>query len=218
MENITLETEPRSATGRKVRALRRQGITPLHLYGKGTASLTLQADTDQLQRVIVQAGRNVPVSVSVKGSKDVHFAFIREMQRHPITEAILHVDFIQVPMAEIMRAQVPVYLTGDAPAVRTHQGVLFQALHSIEVECLPLELPQYVEMDISGLVDFEQAIYVSNVALGDSVTVITDPSEMIARVSPPRVVVADEVAEAAEAEAGEEAAEQPESGQTSEEA
>ncbi|MEE8442128.1 MAG: 50S ribosomal protein L25 [Dehalococcoidia bacterium] len=218
MDNITLETEPRSATGRKVRALRRQGITPLHLYGKGTDSLTLQADTDQVQKVIVQAGRNVPVSVSVKGSKDVHFAFIREMQRHPLTEAILHVDFIQVPMAELMRAQVPVYLTGEAPAVRTHQGVLFQALHSIEVECLPLDLPQYVELDITPLVDFEQSIYVSDIALAESVTMITDSREMIARVSPPRVAVADEVAEAAEAEAGEEAAEageQPESGQPS---
>lgn len=201
MESLTLEAELRSLAGKQVRALRREGVTPIHLYGKGIPSMTLQADTAQLQRVVAQAGRNIPVSVSVKGSRDAHFAFIREMQRHPITEAILHVDFYQVPMSEVMRAQVPVYLTGEAPAVRTHDGVLFQALHSIEVECLPLDLPQYVEMDVSGLVDFEQSIYVSDVHLGDSVTVITDPRELIARVNPPRVVAAEEAAEAEAAEA-----------------
>lgn len=214
MESLTLEAELRSLAGKQVRALRRKGVTPIHLYGKGIPSMTLQADTDQLQRVVAQAGRNAPVSVSVKGSRDVHFAFIREMQRHPITEAILHVDFYQVPMAEVMRAQVPVYLTGAAPAVRTHSGVLFQALHSIEVECLPLDLPQYVEMDVSGLADFEQAIYVSDVALGDSVTVLTDPRELIARVNPPRVVAAEEAAEAPEAA---EAAKQPEPEESSRE-
>ena len=215
-DTLTLEASPRSVTGKKVRALRRTGISPLHLYGKDTASLNLQADSSVLQRLVIQAGRNIPVSVSVEGTRDAHFAFIREVQRHPITEAILHVDFYQVPMAEVMRAQVPVYLVGEAPASRMLNGVLNQALSSIEVECLPLDVPQNIEVDVSDLADFEQAIYVSSINLGDSVTIITDPGELIARVNPPRVAVEEEVIPApasavASAEAEESPPEQPES-------
>ena len=198
-QSITLEAETRSVTRKKVKALRRQGFTPTHLYGKGTQPMNLQVDSAVLQRLVVQAGRNIPTNLSIKGTGGVRLAFIREVQRHPMSEAILHVDFYQVPMAEVMRAQVPIYLTGEAPAVRVQGGVLSQALHSIEVECLPLDVPQYVELDISGLEDFEQAIYVSGITLEDSVTLITNPSEFVARVNAPRVVIEPVAAEVAEA-------------------
>ena len=204
MQALTLQAEHRSVTGKKVTSLRRQGITPIHLYGKGTSSLSLQADSALLQRLVIQAGGTSPVAVSVKGSEATHLTFIREVQRHPITEAILHVDFYQVPTTETIRAEVPVYLTGEAPAARVLGGVLFQALHSIEVACLPLEVPRFVEVDVSGLEDFEQAISVSSITLDPSVTIITDAAEMIARVNPPRVVVEEAVAEAAAAEEAEE--------------
>ncbi len=194
MDALPLEAELRPITGKQVITLRRRGITPIHLYGKGVSSLALQADSPTLQRLVVRAGRNVPISVSVRGTRETHLAFIREIQRHPVTEAILHVDFYQVSLAEKMRAEVPLYLTGEAPAVRTLSGTLFQALHAIEVECLPLDLPQFIEINVSGLTDFEQAIYVSSIKLSDAVTLLTDPEEMIARVNPPRVVVEEEVA------------------------
>ncbi|MFH1141611.1 MAG: 50S ribosomal protein L25 [Chloroflexota bacterium] len=199
MDSITLQAETRAVTGKQLHGLRRQGVTPIHLYGKGIPSTALQASSSVLQRVVARAGRNVPVSLSIPGSTETHLAFIREIQRHPLTEAILHVDFYQVSLAEVMRAQVPVYLIGEAPATRTLSGTLFPALRFIEVECLPLDLPQYVEIDVSGLMDFEQAIYVSSIKLGDAVTILTDPSELIARVNPPRVVVEEAAAPVAEA-------------------
>ncbi len=209
MDSLSLEAQPRAVTGKQVIALRRKGVTPIHLYGKGVPSTPLQASFTVLQRLVARAGRNVPVTLSIPGSTETHLAFIREIQRHPVTEAILHVDFYQVSLAEMMHAQVPLYLVGEAPATRTLSGTLFPALRFIEVECLPLDLPQYVEVDVSGLIDFEQAIYVSSIKLGDAVTILTDPSELVARVNPPRVVVeevAAPTAEAAEAvaEAGEE--------------
>ncbi|MDO8750964.1 MAG: 50S ribosomal protein L25 [Dehalococcoidia bacterium] len=216
MDSLTLQAEPRAVTGKQVTALRRQGITPIHLYGKGVPSTALQASSSVLQRVVARGGRNVPVSLAIAGSTETHLAFIREIQRHPLTEAILHVDFYQVSLAELMRAQVPVYLIGEAPATRTLSGTLFPALRFIEVECLPLDLPQYVEVDVSGLIDFEQAIYVSSIKLGDAVTVLTDPSELIARVNPPRVVV-EEVA-AAPAEEGAEVATETAEGEPEKEA
>jgi len=201
-DSITLETEPRAVTGKQVTALRRKGITPIHLYGKGVPSATLQASSFALHGVVARAGRNAPVSLSVAGSSETHLAFIREIQRHPLTEAILHVDFYQVSLAEVMQAQVPVYLIGEAPATRALNGTLFHTLRFIEVECLPLDLPQYVEVDISELQTFEDAIYVSSIKLGDAVTILTAPGELIARVNQPRVATAGAV-EVAETEAPE---------------
>jgi large subunit ribosomal protein L25 len=205
MDSLTLEAEPRVVTGRKVAGLRRMGITPIHIYGKSIESSSLQADSPSLQKVVVKAGGSVPVTLTVKGSSGSHLAFIREVQRHPVTEAILHVDFYQVSLAETMRANVPIYLVGEAPAVRLHEGVVMQALHSLEVECLPLDVPQSVEVDISGLEDFEMAVHVYDVSFANSVTIITDSSDLIARVNPPRVVGADIVPGAEkEAEVGRE--------------
>jgi len=210
--SFTMEANLRSVTGRKVRALRRNGTTPMHLYGKGTSSLNLQADTALLKRLVAQAGGNTPVMVSVNGVSGVHLSFIREVQRHPITNEILHVDFYQVPTTEVMRAEVPVYLTGEAPAIRKLSGVLLQALHSIEVECLPLDVPQAIEVDVSDLDDFEKAIHVSDISFGSSIAIVTSPDELVARVNQPRVTAeaaGEEVGGEGTAAAGEAAEVQP---------
>ena len=207
-QDLTLELEPRTVVGKKVRQLRRQGITPTHLYGMGIDPLNLQAESAAVQRIVVQAGGNVPVSVTVKGHQKPYFAFIREVQRHPLTESILHVDFYQVTMTEVMQAEVPIYLAGEAPAVRMLNGVLFQALHSFRVECLPLDVPQYVELEIVQLDDFEKALHISDIRVGDKVTILNDPQEVVARVNAPRVAVEEEgipVAEGEEAPAAGEA-------------
>ncbi|MCZ6789164.1 MAG: 50S ribosomal protein L25 [Chloroflexi bacterium] len=203
---LTLELEPRTVVGKKVRQLRRQGITPVHLYGMGIEPLSVQAESAAVQRLAVQAGGNIPISVTVKGHQKPYFAFIREVQRHPLTEAILHVDFYQVTMTEVMQTEVPIYLTGEAPGVRMLNGVLFQALHSFRVECLPLDVPQYVELDIAQLDDFEKALHISDISVGDKVTVLNDPDDVIARVNAPRVAVEEEAIPGAGEEAPEEGA------------
>ena len=200
---LTLELEPRTVVGKQVRQLRRQGITPVHLYGMGIEPLSVQAESAAVQRLTVQAGGNIPISVTVKGHQKPYFAFIREVQRHPLTEAILHVDFYQVTMTEVMQAEVPIYLVGEAPAARMLSGVLFQVLHSFRVECLPLDVPQYVELDIAQLDDFEKALHVADISVGDKVTVLNDPDKVIARVNAPRVAVEEDAIPVAEGEAPE---------------
>lgn len=131
MENVTLEVQPREITGKRVRRLRRHGLTPIHIYGSTTAPIAAQADTLTLGRVVTQAGHTTPVSVSLDGSP--HFTFIREVQLHPVTGHILHVDFLQVDVHEKMQGEVPVTLDGEAPAVRMHGGVVSQNLHTLAV-------------------------------------------------------------------------------------
>lgn len=197
--SLPFQADPRSVLGRRVRAMRKQGLTPAHVYGRALDPTNIQADSEQLARLVSQAGTNTPVALSVTGSRESLFTFIREVQRHPVTEAILHVDFLQVSMTERMQAAVPITLVGESDAVRVLGGMLFQALEAVQVECLPLDLPQSVEVDISALDDFEKTLTVASLSLGDSVTLLSDPSELVARINAPRV--ADETADIPEGEA-----------------
>ena len=187
IESLSLQAEPRSVKGKKVKELRRLGSTPIHVYGRGIEPAALQADAATLRKIVSQAGSNIPVTINEEGGS--RFAFIREVQRHPLTEDILHVDFLQVPLTETIRSEVPVYLIGEAPAVRLMDGMLNQALNSLQVESLPLDVPQFVEVDVSSLEDFERSIHVSDLSLGDKVTILNDPEDLVARVNAPHAAV-----------------------------
>ncbi len=209
MDVQSVKLSPRSVIGKKVKALRRQGVVPVHMYGAGIESQPLQTEAGMLRRLLPQVGTNVPVSVEIDGDDGENICFVREVQRHPVTEAILHVDFIRVVVSQTIRAEVPLLLTGTAPAIR-QGGTLLQPLQRLLVEALPMNMPESLEVDVSDLDDFEKAVYVSGIAVGSNVTVITESEEMIARVIPPRVEEVEEVVVGEELEEGEEAAEEGE--------
>ena len=112
---------------------------------------------------------------------------VREVQHHPITNRILHVDFFRVDVLQRVKGEVPIPLLGEAPAVRIHHGILMQTLHTLSVECLPMEMPERVEIDISGLEELEQGIRVSDYIPSPGITVLSDSEELIVRVGAPRV-------------------------------
>lgn len=206
MDVLSLNLEPRAVTGKKVKELRRQGMIPVHLYGRKLPPLALQVEAQVLLRVLPRVGTNIPLSVKTAGDGGENICFVREVQRHPVTEDVLHVDFLRVDVAQTIRADVPVVLAGTAPAVRQLGGTVLQPLQNILVEALPLDVPVSFEVDLSDLDDFEKAIYVRDISVEANVTVVTDPDEMIARVGPPRIEV-EEVEE--EVEEGAEGAEAP---------
>jgi len=184
VQNLSLSR--RTVTGKKVKRLRKQGILPVHMYGSGIDSQALQAELGELRRVLPRVGTNIPVSVVVDGSDDENICFVREVQRHPVTEDLLHVDFIRVDITQTISAEVPITLVGSAPATQ-QGGTLLQPLTSLLVEALPMDIPVAVEADVSGLDDFEKSIVVSDITVADNVTVLTDSDEFVARVTPPRV-------------------------------
>ncbi len=204
MEAIKLETAPRDVIGKKVKVLRKEGLTPIHVYGKKMDSKLLQADTKTLQRVIQRVGKNIPVTIvegNGKGEGKGNISFVREVQEHPVSGQLLHVDFYQVDVSERIKAEVPVILVGEAPAVRIDHGVLMQALHTLQVESLPMDVPEGFQVDISFLDDFEKAIRVGDIPVSGDVTILADAEDVIARVNPPRVE--EEVAEVAAEEGAE---------------
>lgn len=190
MDVQSLGLSQRTVTGKKVKQLRKQGIMPVHMYGSGIESQSLQGSAGELRRVLPRVGANIPVSVQIEGSDDENICFVREVQRHPVTEDILHVDFIRVDVTQTISAEVPITLVGSAPATQ-QGGTLLQPLTSLLVEALPMDIPASVEADISDLDDFEKSIVVSDIVVSDNVTVLTDSDEFVARVSPPRVETED---------------------------
>lgn len=186
MERVTLTANPRSVVRKKLKLLRRQSITPVHVYGPGVPSRSLQAGSQTLTKVLAQAGTNIPISLQIEGEASPVTVFVREIQSHPISEEVLHVDFYQVDVTQKMEVEVPIMVEGEAPAVRVLGGSLIQLMHTITVECLPLDVPEAIRVNVSSLDDFEKAIHVADLNLGAAVTVKADPEEVIAKVSAPR--------------------------------
>jgi len=214
MDGLTIEVSKRDILGKKTRFLRRQGTTPTHLFGHGIESLSLQCDTAKLQRIIARAGMTRLITLGIEGDKQPRSVFIREIQRDSCTGELLHVDFYQVRRTEKIKADVPIILVGEAPAMKEKGRILTHSLTSLSVECLPDKLPPQIEVDLSPLEEVEQAIFVRDITLSPDVTVFTDPDQMVAKVSEARVeveeVVPEEVAVEVEAEEAKEAEEKPE--------
>jgi large subunit ribosomal protein L25 len=205
MTVLKIKANQRDVVGKKTRFLRREGTTPTHLFGHGIDSLSLQCDTATLQRIIAQAGMTRLIALDVEGDKHPRSVFIREIQREPCSGDLLHVDFYQVKRTEKIRVDVPIILIGEAPAMKEKGRTLTHSLTSLSVESLPDKLPPQVEVDLSPLAEVEDAIFVRDIALGPDVTIVTDPDQMIVRVSEARVVEEEVVAEAVpEGEAAEE--------------
>ncbi len=196
MDALYLDVAARSVLGKNFSNLRRAGTTPLHLIGRGKPSLALQCDTSTVSRVLAQVGRHMPFYVQGEGT-DQELVFVREVQRHPITNRLLHVDLLRVDVSQAVRADIPVTLVGESPAVRTLGGELSQTVYTLSVEALPMEMPDHLEVDVSTITALDQALRVSDLTTPSGVTIVSDPDEMVARVSSPRGPAA------VEAEAGE---------------
>ena len=194
METVKIKLDPRTVIGKKVKRLRRQGYVPVHLYGVGGGSSVHQVEAQVLGKVLPQVGTNVPLMVQTEGREE-DVCFVRDVQRHPVSEDVLHVDFLRVDVSQTIQSEVPVVITGVAPAVVDLGGTLLQPLQSIVVESLPLDVPGSFAVDVGGLDDFEKAVYVRDLAVVARVTILTDPDALLARVGAPRIEAEDEVVE-----------------------
>ena len=185
MERAELQATTREILGKKVNALRRSGLTPANLYGHGVKSIALQLETPALRKVLSRVGQSSLLSLKVDGATP-RLVLIRGVQREPRSGELLHVDFYQVKAAEKLRASVPLVPVGEAPMVKDLGGTLLHNLNSVEVECLPTDLPPSLEVDLSSLTNYDQAIHVKDISLPDGVTLLSDPEELVARVAAPR--------------------------------
>ena len=190
-EAIKLELEPRAVTGKKVKQLRREGIVPAHLYGPGLESRPLQGDEKLLLRALQRAGSANPITLSVRGEAGERLTFAREIQWSPVREQLLHVDFLAVSVNRPVAAQVPVTLSGESPGAQRTGGAVAQVMYQLEVEALPLEIPNEIAIDLSELTDSNAVVRAADIALPAGVTLLTDPEAMVARVDAGRAASGD---------------------------
>ena len=193
----------RQVLGKKVKRLRWEGVIPANIFGRQLNSEAIQMPTGDLVGLLRAMSRNEIVYLRMDG-EEPRPTLIRHVQRHTLSDQVLHVDFQQISLVERVRLEVPIVLVGDAPAVETYGGTLLHGLDHITVEGLPTEVPSQVEADVSGLETMDAALHVRDLAAVSGVTVLTDPDVVVATVVPPKVEgvpVAEEVlAEGEEAE------------------
>ena len=198
-EAVTLDLTPREVLGKKVKRLRRDGIIPVHLYGRGVESRSLQCERRQLIRVLSIAGSNTPIVVTIQGEEGDQLAFAREIQWDPRRDDLIHVDFLVAEATRLVSARVPVVISGDSEGARSSGGRVVQQLREVDVEALPLEMPSELEADAVLLAEPDSVIRVSDLKVPSNVTILNDSEEVVARVDIPRVVVEAEVEEGEEA-------------------
>ena len=180
---MELSADIREILGKKVKFLRRQGITPVHLFGRNIEPVPLQCDTAQLQHVLALTGMTGLISLKIDKAKEPRNVMVREVQKEPRTGKLLHVDFYQVRMEEKIRVEVPIATVGEAPALKLKENFLAHELNSLTIECLPDRIPSRVEVDLSDLTEAEQSIHVSDIRLGDGITVLDNPEQLVVKIS-----------------------------------
>ena len=193
MADLVLQADSRTAMGKKNRALRAQGIVPIHVYGLDDAPLSLQAESRHLINVVRTAGRTSPVTVASDGGvQDV--TLVREVATHPVSGELLHVDFLRVDPDQVVEAPVPVVLINQEFATGTRGGAGFvtQGVYEITLSARPGQIPGELEADCSGLDSFEAAVLASDLPLPEGASLAGDPDERIAWIQPPRVTAEDE--------------------------
>ena len=201
-DTYTLEAQRRTVTGKHVKELRRQGVVPAVIYGAGSVPVSISCARRTLEIVLANAGSTHLIEVTVEGLS--HNTLVREVQRDKIRRDIMHVDFLQVDLTKLLRTEVQIMLI-HAPKLAADL-MLAQNLLTVEIECLPGNIPEHVELDISGLALPGARLTVADLPALPNVTILSDPAEVIVRVE---TLAAEEVEEV-EAAAVEGAPSEPE--------
>ena len=207
MATLELKATKRHIEGKKVQTLRRQGVTPAHLFGPGVESLSIQCDTPDLRNILVDAGHTQLVSLKLGHEHHPRIVMIREVQIDNFKGGVLHVDFYQVNLAETIRVNVPIFLTGESAAAKMKGNSLVQELNDLTVQCLPGNIPSRIEVDVTPLVTADQLIRIKDLPAIADVTIINEPGVVVARIAVEVVEVEQPKVAAEEAEATEEGAE-----------
>lgn len=201
----TITVEPRTVLGRAVKKLRSEGLLPANIFGRNLESKSIQLNSKDFAKLFKQVGESALFYLQLAGSE--HPVLVKEITRHPVTGQLLHVSFQQVDLKQKVTTKVPVELVGESPAQKDGLGVLLQQADSIEIEALPTDIPEKIELDISTLIEVGSALHVSDISVNTSkVTIITEPETTIVQIAPLAKEEVVEVAAPAEGAEGEVAA------------
>ena len=200
MEKIILEASKREVIGKKVKVLRREGKIPAVMYGSKVDSTPLVLESHSTTQALRSVTESTIVYLNIDGKEQP--TLVRDKQIDFIRGDILHLDFLAVSTTEKIRTNVPLELIGEAPALEQFNAIVVSGLSEIEVEAFPQDLPESIQVDISGLNEVGMGIYVKDLAAIDKVEVLTDPEELVATTTVVKEEVIEEPTEEIELEEG----------------
>ena len=199
MEKVLLKATKRSVTGKQVKALRRAGELPAVIYGRHVEPLSISLDAHSTELVFAKLTSSTLVTIDVEGQEFA--ALVREKQRNYIKGNLTHVDFLALDLTETIRTKVRLTFTGVASAVKDFSAVLVHRMEALEVECLPVNLPERITVDISSLKEIGNNIRVNEIPLPENVTVLDDGDDIVIIATIVKEEAAEEVAAVPGAEA-----------------
>jgi large subunit ribosomal protein L25 len=178
MEKVVIQATKRDVVGKQVKALRREGKLPAVIYGRHTDPIKINLDAHAASLALGRLTSSSLVTINVDGAE--HIALVREKQRDYIKNRLLHVDFLAVSLTEKLRTSVSLHFVGVSPAVKDFNAVLVHNLEELEVECLPGDLPERIDVDISVLQRPGEGIRLKDVHVSDKIRLLGDPETMVA--------------------------------------
>ncbi len=200
MSNYTLSVKPRKLFGRKVKSLRRTGVVPGNVFGKKTTSTAIQFDVKTFKDLYAKAGETGLINLTVEGEKEARPVLVSGYQVDPVSNDLQHVDFHQVDLKQKVTATIPLVFVGEAPASK--DGLVVATMkNEVEVEALPTDLPEHIEVDLSTMTAVGDTILASDLKIDKTkITLQIDETETIVSVQEQAKVEEPVVASDAEAE------------------
>ena len=196
MDEVVIQANRREVIGKKVGVLRREGKLPAVVYGSKIESIPITLDMREASQTLEKLSPSALVVVDVDGEQ--HYTLVRDKQRNPVRRSIIHVDFQAVSLTEKVRADLNINLVGVAPAIETYLGIVVPSLEQLSIESLPKDLPDKIDVDISGLMEIGDSILVGDLVVPDGVEILSDLEDVVV------VVIAQAAEEVEEVEEEEE--------------
>lgn len=212
MAELTLQAKQREVLGRKVKTLRKEGLVPAHIFGHNVKTSHISVGEEDFEEILKEAGETSIINLKADGQKRP--VLIRGVQTHPVTDKILHVDFYQVSLREKVKVEVPLEIIGESLAVEKKRGLLLTPVSEVEVEALPQNLPEKIEVDISVLANVGDAVHVKDLKIDrEKIELHAEPELVVATIGElvtkeAEEILAEEEAERVEAVAEEEVPEE----------
>ena len=196
METLELHATSRELVGKQVKQLRSEDLIPAVVYGPDTPSQAIQIPERTLFHALQQAGSTQLINLFVDKGGEPTAVLAREIQRDMFTARLVHVDFYQVRLTEMVKTMPRLVVVGESPAVKSGTAVLIHGMTEIEVECLPTDLIDSIPVDISSLETLEDSILVGDLPVPKGVTILADPEDVVISMVTTRAAVVEEEEEA----------------------
>ena len=199
-DRVSIPARRREVLGKKVRHIRREGRLPANIFGKGLESVAVELDAHGFAEILKRSGARPLFDLALEGEAAARPVVIRSISRRGGTGPVHHVDFYQVDTRRPIVTSVPLQIVGESPAVRDLAGTLVTQIETVSVRCLPLDIPDVIEADVSKIIGFDVTLTVGDLEAPDGVEIVTDASVPVATALAPRLRLAGEEAAAGEAE------------------